>query len=625
MSLLEDRILRIIELRQAGKDNEAIARSLKIPAAMVQKYEQSAKQDLQEILTDEKIQTLGEIADELRMSRTVTGMAMEYFGLHISEKSHRVNPHSADIARLAEEGKTRREIAQELGLSYGSVRTIAQQESIAITPAYRGRKGMVSFERPRVRPKPSEQALTIQTALNKGERSLEVLVREAQCGLIKFHDICRDYHITLPDDIIPYRSRSEFDAGIARGDSINKIAIATGKSRQLIHIYIKRSGQQYFWEKQKAERKQQGRQELEDEKDEQRNALYQMEEKIRAMAKEQGWAYEKMVEYDFSRQKNVANIPLETLLHFFQRYETAQSEGKKLSLKKLSRGLFGMAMAGRLLEDVGLKPLYGNWDTPSREVTQQKKELILRAASTPLSAADLEYFTGIPAHSIGQYILKEGEREQKASTAGIKSFDYKKTKEILTYRLASEIYEARDCGFTPEDTIFLLDSQQQVVEYALEHEKKISKTIINALQNLYPEKSITKPYLLRAELPVFRDVKQDAMQRAFEQLPWTAIAISYFLEVDCQQVHTYYQKQGGKRTQRSLKNFGQVGQLTIPTASQVYELKDRGLQEKAIQRRLHQSQQVVDYALQHRAEIEPEIINGLQVLFPQEKIMKPYR
>src|SRR3989338_1320645 len=40
MSLLEDRLLRIIELRQAGKDNEAIARSLKIPAAMVQKYEQ---------------------------------------------------------------------------------------------------------------------------------------------------------------------------------------------------------------------------------------------------------------------------------------------------------------------------------------------------------------------------------------------------------------------------------------------------------------------------------------------------------------------------------------------------------------------------------------------------------
>src|SRR3989338_5353707 len=144
MSLLEDRLLRIIELRQAGKDNEAIARSLKIPAAMVQKYEQSAKQDLQEILTDEKIQTLGEIADELRMSRTVTGMAMEYFGLHISEKSHKVNPHSADIARLAEEGKTRREIAQELGLSYGSVRTIAQQESIAITQAYRGKHSTLS-------------------------------------------------------------------------------------------------------------------------------------------------------------------------------------------------------------------------------------------------------------------------------------------------------------------------------------------------------------------------------------------------------------------------------------------------------------------------------------------------
>ena len=142
---------------------------------------------------------------------------------------------------------------------------------------------------------------------------------------------------------------------------------------------------------------------------------------------------------------------------------------------------------------------------------------------------------------------------------------------------------------------------------------------------LYTEKKIERPYLLKEELPVFRDVKQDAMQRAFEQLPWTAVVISYFLDVGQCGVHRYYRKQGGKPTQTFLKNFGMEGKLAITTASKVYELQDKDVKEQQIQRRLKQPQQVIEYALQHRAEIEPEIIKGLQVLFPQEKIMKPYR
>lgn len=637
MSLLEDRILRIIELRQAGKSHAAIASSLHLSKKSIMQYELSLKMSLEEVL-QEGVSTLGEIAAQLKMTRTVTGMAMEYFGLgipekraHSEEKVQTANKtYIADITRLAVEGKTRQEIAQKLSLSYSYVSLLVKKNGIAVTQAYKGRSSTLLSQRPRHKLNPSDQAVIIQTALEQGERSLEKLLQQSQSGINRFYNICKDYRITLPEDIIPYRYRPEFDVLIEKGLTLKEIgAQAVGKngktvSKERIRQYVNQSGQYYFWEQQRVKAKPEHRQEWEDNKDLQRHFLCLLEERIDQLAAG-NFLLQKAIEYDRGRQKKVKNIPLDKLITFFQRYETAKQEGKKLSLQQLSQGIFTFAMAGRLLERMGLPPLFGNLDLPSREVTNRKKELIQRGLPTPFSTVDLEYFSGIPAGSIIQYIQREGGREPRVSPNSIKRFTSGEMNEVLTYRLASEIIEANDAGFTPEETTALLDKSKEVVDYALEHEEEISGIIVQALQTMYPGKNIERPYLLRAELPTFRDVKQEAMQRAFKQLPWNVATISYFLNLSYQQAQKYYTEQGGKITERNLKHFGKEGQLTISTASKVYELQDQGLREKTIQRRLHQSQQVVEYALQHRSTIESEIIAGLRVLFPDEKISKPYR
>ena len=120
MSLLEDCVLRIIELRQAQKSHAAVARTLHIPKKSILQYESSLKASLQEAV-EEGVGTLGELATKLKMSRTVAGMAMEYFGLKIPETamippvrtgSYEKREYRVEqIAKLAGEGKTRREIA----------------------------------------------------------------------------------------------------------------------------------------------------------------------------------------------------------------------------------------------------------------------------------------------------------------------------------------------------------------------------------------------------------------------------------------------------------------------------------------------------------------------------------
>ena len=40
---------------------------------------------------------------------------------------------------------------------------------------------------------------------------------------------------------------------------------------------------------------------------------------------------------------------------------------------------------------------------------------------------------------------------------------------------------------------------------------------------------------------------------------------------------------------------------------------------------LGKPKELVDYALEHRAEIAPRLIHALKVMYPKEKITKPYR
>jgi len=68
-----------------------------------------------------------------------------------------------------------------------------------------------------------------------------------------------------------------------------------------------------------------------------------------------------------------------------------------------------------------------------------------------------------------------------------------------------------------------------------------------------------------------------------------------------------------------------VNTLTYKDTSQIYGFKDEfDVSEEEISRAIGKNLRVVSYALEHREDIEPKLIQGLQVIFPDKKIEKPY-
>ena len=65
----------------------------------------------------------------------------------------------------------------------------------------------------------------------------------------------------------------------------------------------------------------------------------------------------------------------------------------------------------------------------------------------------------------------------------------------VTYRLASQIYEAYDVGFTIGESVELLDSSERKVRWALEYRDKVEPVLVRTLQKMFRDKEITTPYL----------------------------------------------------------------------------------------------------------------------------------
>ena len=75
------------------------------------------------------------------------------------------------------------------------------------------------------------------------------------------------------------------------------------------------------------------------------------------------------------------------------------------------------------------------------------------------------------------------------------------------------------------------------------------------------------------------------------------------------------------------KEFGAGirGALTYRDASQIYGFKEEfDASDEEISSAIGKDLKVVSYALEHRKDIEPKLIQGLQVIFPDKKIEKPY-
>lgn len=217
------------------------------------------------------------------------------------------------------------------------------------------------------------------------------------------------------------------------------------------------------------------------------NILGFIDLKLKDSAKQNGWAYEKAVEYITNSSRNrLRTHSFDEIVHIFEAYETALKNGVKLSLEELAVGTgFNFAQVGTILSDVHVSPMHGdNWK--GRIVTPEyKKEAILRGDNFGLSSSDISYFVGLPYYTVSSLI-----RKNKKSSSG-KTLNFGKN---LTVKSASEIYEARDAGFTFNETCELLDLSPKVVGLAVLRAIEIESQIVNYLRFLYGDGKITKPY-----------------------------------------------------------------------------------------------------------------------------------
>ena len=118
-----------------------------------------------------------------------------------------------------------------------------------------------------------------------------------------------------------------------------------------------------------------------------------------------------------------------------------------------------------------------------------------RGLKTNFTGVDIAYFLGLPGYLPGMRYNNMKKHHKGNIIAYFSSID-DGTRKALTYKLASQIYEARDCRFNQDETAKLLDTTKEIIDYTLKHKKEISPKIVKGLQRIY-DKTVRKPYVTK--------------------------------------------------------------------------------------------------------------------------------
>jgi hypothetical protein len=142
-------------------------------------------------------------------------------------------------------------------------------------------------------------------------------------------------------------------------------------------------------------------------------------------------------------------------------------------------------------------PFYGNLERGSPVGKETKKRVRQSVKRTQLGYRDIAHFAGLN-HWVVSSNSKDIRLENKRQFAAVV-----RGRERLSYRQASEIYEARDAGyfeeFGKEQVAELIGISEEAIEVAFDKRKIISGEIVKALDILHPGKKHKKPYLVKGK------------------------------------------------------------------------------------------------------------------------------
>jgi hypothetical protein len=429
MSLLEERVLRIIELWNSGKDTLEISAELQLEPYHILNDEIEARQKIRRARQENPIELI-EVMDR-------NPALIDYMKEYIRESPVLTRDERYERIQTAlEHGVYRMDALQILvGYSLSTLYKFKYEQEIDISADLR--KNL------------HEKIIK----LNKDGMPIEEIVTETHSSLNKV----RRYLMGI--------DTMKRDALVCQGLSIPEIADAEGVTKPAISQDIKITRQRRAW-KQKRKEVQQTEQA--------RNAFINLlNNKACKMVRMADWTGARTEEYMQARTR----APREKVHKVYDEYHQAKIKGEKPSYRQIAKKAgcnFTYVMA--LFHFAGLKPLHMEYHECETSV-----QTMIQISRTGLTPPDIAYFCGMSENGVRLRFSEAGFRQRRNNTKLNKSIPK------LTYRLASEIYEATDLGYSNDDISQLLDANKKVIEYAIGKRDEIAPTIVKALQLIEPE------------------------------------------------------------------------------------------------------------------------------------------
>jgi len=292
-------------------------------------------------------------------------------------------------------------------------------------------------------------------------------------------------------EITEFARREKLEEMVILGKKLDEMKVPLGVSRERVRQILHKSGLHTAWKERRKEVKFQKinyENQVQAERQSFVDFLRQLEEII---APESPWIEVKVWQYrNIRRQMNSESYSNEQLIKLFEIYAVARLEGKKLSCYELGKIVhIPFVSTARILREVGLDRMY--WNIDNRQVTPKwKKEAIhLVFDSSPLSVTDIAYFLELSYRGVHNNLSLQDNKSVKKEPI-IKGVG----KHRLSYIRVSQIYEAQDLGFNPQETSELLNLSPDRISYVQQNRHQYAPIIIQALQKMFPEESINTPY-----------------------------------------------------------------------------------------------------------------------------------
>ncbi len=384
-----------------------------------------------------------------------------------------------------------RAIEQAIADGANSVENVAKQVGLAESTIrdYGSRYG-IRIPGTRIRPYLNSDALNKQAgsllqALSEGENSLERLCAITGKGPYALRNFCKKNEISLPEDLIPYSPRSDIVELIPLGLTLEEMGEKVGFTRERVRQILCDGGYTTIHQESKRKLREDRKRKIGQEALSKQIFLSLLQARQKELAQQSGYAQQKAVQYQINCPGSIYQYA--DLVTFFTKVENARKNGVKSSLEELCEGLpWCFPVGGRILKKVGDEPLFGTREVSSH-LSPDEAEAVKQTFNLEMSASDVGYFLGRPDHVVNQRWAKLGSKKRSTYIKRLKGH-------FLTYRLASQIYEAQDLGFVQKEIMDLFETNQELVGYAFEHRDTIGKNIITALKMISPQEEISVPY-----------------------------------------------------------------------------------------------------------------------------------